>query len=281
MTSKDSFIGSRFVAAMDPAEPPRPSRHTRKRSTPATIGRTMPFVPIAALSLTLLVAGCGVSTTITLAPDGSATVDTRIELGELFVEYLLALGELTGEGPADPDGPLFDLAEIERQLEVRPGVQVRQIEAIERTSLHMEVSVAQVEQAIDTGSGTSRAIRFTSSGDISELSVLLSRDTFDQISALFPLIDNPLFASLGPQGNEGTSEDEYLDMTEFMLGFGASEAILASTIELTVKVRGTVTGQNGGTRVGADTVRFAIPLIDVLLLEEPLEYRVAFRGSGS
>ena len=53
-------------------------------------------------------------------------------------------------------------------------------------------------------------------------------------------------------------------------------AIKESVLEATVTVPGSVESQSGG-KLDGSTVSFSIPLIRVLLLEEPLDYSIIYR----
>jgi hypothetical protein len=89
-------------------------------------------------------------------------------------------------------------------------------------------------------------------------------------------LDNPFFRMFSPVENEGTTEAEYLEMMEFLLGEEGPEAVKGSMIEIRVNVKGRILSHSGG-RIDGKSVIYEIPLLRVLLLEEPLEYSLTFK----
>jgi hypothetical protein len=67
-----------------------------------------------------------------------------------------------------------------------------------------------------------------------------------------------------------------MEMIEFMLGDEGPPGLNASFIELEVIVKGKILSQSGGQMAG-NSVLFRIPLIRVLLLDQPLDYSIVFR----
>ncbi len=66
-------------------------------------------------------------------------------------------------------------------------------------------------------------------------------------------------------------------MMEYMLGEESRQGIIDSVVDITVKVGGRIVSQKGGEKLKADTVRFRIPLIKILVLKDPLNYEVKFK----
>jgi hypothetical protein len=89
-------------------------------------------------------------------------------------------------------------------------------------------------------------------------------------------VENPLFEMFGPQEGEDITEEEYEEMVALAFGDASSRGLTKSFIELKVTVEGTIVGQTGG-RIQGKSVIFKVPLIKVLLLNEPLEYTIVFR----
>ena len=117
---------------------------------------------------------------------------------------------------------------------------------------------------------------FEERGGEKRVEVRITRENFSSLSGLAPFLDNPFLVMFGPEENEGVSEDEYLEMMEYALGSGASALIRESSVVLVFRVEGRIVSQKGGVASG-ETVTFSIPLIDLLLLAEPLEYSIVYR----
>ena len=118
-------------------------------------------------------------------------------------------------------------------------------------------------------------ISFAKNNGVSTVRLHLNKDSFKQISSFLPGKENALIDVFGPAENEDTSESDYLEMLEFMLGDKGPAGVKASFIELRVKVKGKILSQSGG-KIEGNSVLFRIPLLQVLLLDRPLDYSIAF-----
>lgn len=109
------------------------------------------------------------------------------------------------------------------------------------------------------------------------MELVLNRETVSSLLAENEAFDNPLIESFGPASTEGMSRSDYLDMMEFAMGEESRMGISESRLSVNVRTAGTVTGQKGGTRTGDDSVRFDIPLLDLLMLEKELRYSLSYK----
>ena len=105
----------------------------------------------------------------------------------------------------------------------------------------------------------------------------LDMDTYGAIEKLVPALSTPDLEVYGPRYSEGMSEEEYLDMMTFLLGDGAGETIENSYIELNVKVPGVITKASGLEKKGSDVATLKIRLLDILVLDEPVEFELRWK----
>ena len=63
-------------------------------------------------------------------------------------------------------------------------------------------------------------------------------------------------------------------MITFAIGAEAPEALRSSMIEINITVPGSITSISGAVQTGDSTLTFSFPLIDFLLLAEPLAFSV-------
>jgi hypothetical protein len=213
-----------------------------------------------------------------LEVDGSGSVRFRFELEPFFLETLLDMSSLEGGNDEAMEGKIFDLEKIQAEFEKKPNVVLSSLSSPSPRILQGEFGFKDVEAVFKGEKELTAAgvISFRKAGNENTITVHLGRDNFDQVSAFLPMQDNPLFEVLGPEENEGTTEEEYLEMMEFMLGEKGPPAIKDSYIELRITVKGKILEQQGG-KVEGSSVVFRIPLIRVLLLDQPLDYSVVFR----
>lgn len=234
--------------------------------------------------LALLLVGCGVQQRVVLEVDGSGSTSLAVTLDASFVEYLRALAEVGG-GDLLPDDHIFDTDEIAAAIATRPGVELIDIATPTANGLSLQLVFADVEAAFAVAAGDGAPDHPQGPPLVSlsppsprgrTLHIHLSADNYWQLARLFPSLDNPLMASLGPQPQMPITDGEYLEMMQFALGDQAPGQLVDSWVEVEVAVAGEVVAQEGGELTDGG-VLFRIPLLRILVLDEPLDYAVTFR----
>ncbi len=225
--------------------------------------------------------GCAITQKATVEVDGSGSASFRIELEPFFYEALVDMVDAASleEGSSFEAGEsIFDLQRTREAFARKKGVQLVDIDSPDPRILEGSVVFQDVEKVFKSQTELTAAgvISFDRRGATKTITLHLDRQNFDDISEFFALKNNPLFETFGPEQNEHTTREEYLEMVEFMLGDEGPQSLLDSFIELEVNVRGKILSQKGG-RVAGNSVLFRIPLIRVLLLDESLDYSIVFR----
>ncbi len=230
------------------------------------------------LSVVLALAACSVSQEVFISSDSSGRVSVRIQLEEVFVEYLFNLAQVAGDVAVLEEGTIFDLEEIQNGVQERPGVRVTQIDTPKPEILETSFTFENVEDIFGGEAELQEAgiIRFSQSNAEKKLEIYLDRKNYQQLSSMFPVLANPVFESLGPQEGDTTTEDEYLEIMEFALGEAGPEVVKNSFIEVVVRTDGEIISQRGGT-LQEGTATFRIPLLRVLLLDQPLDFELVFK----
>ena len=246
--------------------------------------RGKPLRGVAAGALLLVLVGCGVQQRVLLRVDGSGSSSLAVSLDGSFANYLRALAEVGGDDLL-PKDHIFDVEEISAAIAARSGVELVDIATPASNQLHLELKFGDIEAAFAVDSAAREpdqpggiplvSLSPPSSGGRT-LRIYLSVDNYWQLARLFPSLDNPLMASLGPQPQMPITDGEYLEMMQFALGDQSPEQIMDSWVEIDVAIDGTVLAQQGGELTEAG-VLFRIPLLRILVLDQPLEYAVTFR----
>jgi len=233
---------------------------------------------MAVLAACLLSASCSVNSGLVLKKDGSATATARVESSAPFLEYVMGVADVVGMKDLAKQGRIYDLKEIQKGLESGPGVTVKRIASPKPEVLDVDVAFRSVTEifAKDPTVKGSGVLSISESGGKKTLRLHLDRNNFKQLSVLFPILDNPMFSGMGPQSNEGTSEEDYLAMMEYAMGAEGPKAIRNASIDLTVRVEGEILSQTGGSLSGGTAV-FHFPLIRLLLLDKPIDLSVTYR----
>lgn len=113
-------------------------------------------------------------------------------------------------------------------------------------------------------------------GEDTTLRFYLDLKNYPQLTRIIPFLADPNFETFGPLYNEGMSEAEYLDMISYILGEDGPPSITNSVISLRLTTPSTIKSQNGGVRESSNSIRFDIPLIEFLLLAEPIEFNATW-----
>ena len=231
-----------------------------------------------------MLVGCGIQQRVVLQIDGSGATSLAITLDESFVEYLRALAAVGGSNLL-PDDHIFDVEEIAAAVAARPGVELLAITTPASNQLVMDLTFADVQAAFAV-SDSERGPELPAGSPLLSLSppmrgmrtlrIHLDGANYWQLAQLFPALDNPLIASLGPQPQMPITDDEYLEMVQFALGDQAPTQIADSWVDVEVVVDGVLVSQEGGELIEGG-VLFRIPLLRILVLDQPLDYLVTFR----
>jgi len=252
----------------------------KERSIFQSMKWRIPSIRIARLVATALLAtalliGCTIKEQVHLEADESGKVSMQIRLEPVFVEYINDLSALTGESL---DGQIFKVEEIKKEFAERNDVTLIRIDTPDPATLEMELNFRSIEEVFsgEQELQESGVIRFARVNQGYSVRFHLDRKNFSSIMKFMPALQNPLFEGLGPQENDDTTEQEYLELMDLALGDGGADSVRDSYIETKVTVRGTLVSQTGG-KISPGGVTFTIPLIRVLLLDKPLDYSLVFK----
>jgi shikimate kinase len=96
-----------------------------------------------------------------------------------------------------------------------------------------------------------------------------------------PGIDPNLLDALSPPALEEdpVTVEEYKTMLKTVLGEKAMPAMEAAAIKLSITAPGVVIGSGGGSLSGS-TLSAKLPIIDLLVLEKPIEVWIRWRNAG-
>jgi hypothetical protein len=231
-------------------------------------------------SLLILLTGCSATHTVVLKGDGSGTMTVHIEVSRLLRDYIAELSQVSGES-RDPAGTIFDLEAVRKGFEAQPGITVQSIASQNPSSLDVQIAFASLSRLFEgqLGLNSANAFSFTESNGLETLKIHLDRSNYHQIATFFPMLESPTLQALGPQVDQKTTEDDYLEMVRFSLGDDGPAQVRQSSIVIVVQPEGEIVSQSGGT-VKAETVVFRVPLLGLLLLAAPLDYSLSFKPRG-
>ena len=226
----------------------------------------------------LAVTSCMIKQEATLASDGSGSVSFRFELAPFFHIFLVDMAELSDEAAGLTDGGVFNEDKIKEDFARKPNVELLSLESPEPEILEGTFEFLNIEDVFTAEAQLAQAgvISFSEKDGVKSVRLHLDKENFKQIATFMPGTGSSLIDVFGPEENEDTTEEEYLEMLEFMLGEDGPPGVKASLIELRVKVKGKILEQTGGELDGSSVI-FKIPLLKVLLLDQPLDYSLTFK----
>ena len=237
---------------------------------------------VAILAIILLLCSCKVTETLNLKSsitetstlNGKSHIDLNVS--DYFVSVLEDLSNWDQTGNGDPI------------LEVAVDEFVDNLEASETTSsvkfiktgknTYMgDFAYTDFEQlVIDLSKNPDCSlVTATEKDGKTHVEIHIGMDNYEELTEIVPFLANPNFEVYGPLYNHDLTEENYLEMMGFILGEECPDEILNSTIKIQVVAPKEITSHNG-TLKNAKTVVFSFPLIDFLLLHEPIDFELEY-----
>ena len=240
--------------------------------------RLRALLGLVPLLFALVVCACSVSQTVVVKSDGSGTLTMHVEMSTVLHDYIASLSEATGQKAQSPSGQVFNPDDIRKSFAAQQGITVQKVSSPSPNILDVSLAFTSLGDVFSQNKsikGTG-ALLYTDTEGTRTIRLHLDRTNYTQLSAVFPLLADPMIASMGPQVNDKISDSEYLEMIKFTLGDEAPGLVQKSFVTITIKPEGQILSQTGGTLSGGAVV-FKIPLLRLLVLDKPLDYTVSFK----
>jgi len=244
----------------------------------------MKHIVLAAIAAFLLLhASCAAQIVGSLKADGQADLQIRAAL-EPRITALIG-GIAAASGTAEPGAPILDGPAIGASMSSAPGVASVSFKNTAPAAIEGPVKIARIGDFLAPGmaAGSDTKTRFIAfeqnrTGSGGKCTITLSRDTSPEILTLIsPEVNDYLSALMAPLATgETMTSAEYLILVSSVYGRGIADEISKSTIRASIDFPGTVQTVQGGNSTGK-RANFAIPLLDILVLETPISYEVVWR----
>lgn len=222
----------------------------------------------------IALSSCASSQRVLLRGNGSGTVHFRVKIEKILVD---AAKSLSPSGSTKANAGEFDIPKIKEVFSKNPDVTLQNLSTPSTGVLAGSFTFNDIGKLFSSTSGSSASdiVSFTRGASSNVFKVHITRNNFSQIAELAGMKTNPLYQMFGPEQNSATSEGDLDQMMTYVLGSGGPAALKASTIDVEVQVNGKIISQSGGV-VNGNTVHFHIPLVRLLLLQNPLDYSITF-----
>lgn len=224
------------------------------------------------LLLTLiLISSCQVSENITIK-DNISTSETNIEVYDFFIAVLNDFSQFM-DNPNDASIVNTAFSDFANGLASNENNSNVVYMANEGNKYYLSFDFVSISNALSSISASDNTILKQEGNSID---FYLDINNYPELKAMIPFLSDPNFEVYGPEYNQGMSEADYLDMIFYLLGEEAPDAIRNSTIEINFTLPGTITESSGITVTGDNTCTYSFPLIDFLLLNEPMSFSITW-----
>ncbi len=225
------------------------------------------------LLLLISASSCVVTEQLSFKSSGYNNSQFDFTVEDFFIAVLEDFGEFV---PEEQDTSLMDSAITDFEKALRYSSTTNNVNLKKRTDNAYEgqFNFMDLDRLFaDLGAGNDQNLLRMNNNT---LTFTLSMDNYDQLVPVIPFLADENFEAFGPVYNQGLSESDYLEMISFMLGEEGPPAIEKSTITLRIATPKPITSFSNGKKVGASLYEFSFPLIDFLLLADPITFSVSW-----
>ena len=209
-----------------------------------------------------------------MSDGGAASVTLVTSLEPRTLGLLSSIRNFMGESSGTQ---VLDANSISRSMAAAPGIQSVSLKNIGPEALEGTISISHVGDFLVSGSD--RFIAYTQGRTPGTSSIIISLDLETSpviISMLSPDVMEYLSALMAPAATgERLTKSEYLDLVSSIYGRPMSDEIAAARINAFIEFPrppSKVTGGNARGRIA----EFSVPLVDILVLDEPLRFEVGW-----
>lgn len=221
----------------------------------------------------LILSACSVVEDVNISNNLSGTSSTDIEVYPFFIEVLNDFSEFLPEN----EGEIMDKAIIDFSASLSNTGKAENVSVHKTGDNRYLVSFEfhSIEELINSlGQNSTQSVL---SQTTNSLSFYLDINNYAELKTAIPFLADPQFEVYGPEYNIGISEADYLDMITYLLGEEGPEAITESLISINIKTPGSITKAEGLRKTGDKSAVYEFPLIDFLLLAEPMSFTLEWK----
>ena len=224
----------------------------------------------------LLLNSCSSRQVIYISDSGDMVCRIDLRLTGMFSRYIDDLSEAAGTG--NSPSAYFDVERIKSSFEKLEGITLETVSVPSKDNLRITFRVKKDAAGIRTGAAGG-IFTFSESGGVKKIRFTLDKQSYSKINSAFAFDDNPVTAGLTPQPDNPYTEDEYLDLVDYVFGEYSPEAAAVlerSFIDVEINTKREVLKAQGGKISGSKAV-FSVPVVKFLTLHEPVVLEIEYR----
>lgn len=230
------------------------------------------MVALAVMAM-LSLSSCVVTEDLHILKGNSYSSAFQFSVEDFFIAVLQDFNDFM---PSDSNETIMDGAIADFQKALESGISTSNVsmEKVNDNAYNGTFDFTDIEQLFsDLGAGNNQTILVQQG---KTLHFNLSMENYDQLVPVIPFLSDENFEAFGPTYNQGLSEADYLEMISFMLGEEGPGAIRKSLITLRINTPGAITTFSNGKKISDQVFEFSFPIIDFLLLAEPISFSVSW-----
>lgn len=226
-----------------------------------------------------LAVSCTIKQEITVHVDESGEASFEVEIEDYFIEVVKDFEVFAEE---DTDVTQENLDELELELNESEYTSDAFFEKVNDNFYRGTFNFSDLEEFFkelreeEEENEVLSVFSYQKRGFVQNLNIHIDIDNYYQLKELVPLLDDPEFAMFGPEENIGVSEADYIDMIGFALGDEGPPSLRRSYIEVVIVTDNPIITQKGGVLRAPNEIVFTIPMLDFLLLAEPIDKTVTW-----
>lgn len=264
---------------------------------PALFRRVAAAVTVGASAMVVL-GGCSAGQTVEISGGRSGRSTVDIVLNDFLVAYVRDLSATVG---AETD-EIFDPAAVEARFAELDDVTLERVAVPAANRMSVTVAFEDLGRALtpqDQAGGSGRAdgtdgagsdgrgeespLSVERDGERTRMVLEVTPDLLDAVIAMSPWHGTLLAEILLPPDRTTMSEDDYIDylvwaLEEYEEPRVIRAALQEAAVNVLVRVPGRIVDQAGGTR-SDEGVRFRIPVVELITLDEARRYEVVYVAS--
>ena len=205
---------------------------------------------------------------------GAVDVTLKTSLEPRMIALILSLRGFMGESANDP---ILDSQSMSKSMGEQPGVRAVSLKNTSSSAMEGTISISKVDDFLAAAGSKTRLITYTEGREAGSSSIVIALDKESApeiISRLSPEAEEYLGALMAPVIlGESSTKQEYLFLLSMVYGRPLADEISGSRLKVGIEFPRAVKAVRGGIASGR-RAEFDVPIIDILVLEQPLRYEV-------
>ncbi|MDR1108047.1 MAG: hypothetical protein LBL19_03325 [Spirochaetaceae bacterium] len=229
------------------------------------------------ISFQVLFMSCAATITGSLDTDGSGDLRIQASLESRTAALIRSFAAVSLGPEAARNRPVIDGPAIARSMAAAPGIAGVSFTNTSPSAIEGPLEISRIDDflALPGNQGGNRFIVYEQSPSGGRLALSLDRTSGPKVLALISReVVDYLSVLMAPVATgETLSKGEYLGLVASIYGRGVAEEIGSAKIRALIDFPGPISAVRGGSSAGKRAV-FEVPLLDLLVLESPLDYEI-------